>query len=202
MVSWSDETRCRLVFTRNFVNRTDFEDSVIFVYSNLSGIAGVSALFFALFFNRTRIVSKELFSPKQFGRIVRSYKVTHGLCLVEQASNLLQSSCFNPEDFDTMKQLLVGGERVPSTLRELLKSQFKPGCFGVAIGATEINMMARYNREADTSGIKGNVVGNLINNAMGKIIDFNSKSQLGPNEVGEIYLKTESMFTVWFENLI
>ena len=141
-------------------------------------------------------MSKEKFSPEQFGRIVRTYKVTSSLCFVEQASSLLKSASFNPEDFNSMKQLLIGGERVPSTLRELMKSKLKPGCFGVAIGATEINMMARYDREADTSAIKGNVVGKLIDNAMAKIVDFNSKKQLGPNEVGEIHLKTESMFTV------
>lgn len=122
--------------------------------------------------------------------------MTTTLCSVESASMMLQSPDFNPKDFLSIREFLCGGERVPRNVREFLKSQLIHASFGVAYGSTECGVITNYDREADTSGIEDNVVGNVTRNAMIKIVDIDDKKPLGVNEVGEVYAMSETMFSV------
>jgi acyl-CoA synthetase (AMP-forming)/AMP-acid ligase II len=159
-------------------------------------LSGVAALFFPFFNNGLRVITKAKFNPNHFGRISRNYKVTATICSVESSSLLLKSPDFNPEDFSSMREFLCGGERVPCNVREFLKSRLPRGCFGVAYGTTESGIITNFDREADTSGMKDNVVGNIRSNVKCMITDIDTKEALGINQVGEIRVKTETMFSV------
>lgn len=109
---------------------------------------------------------------------------------------MIKSADFNPQDYDSMKYFLFGGERLPHTYREYLRLNLKPGVFGVANGATECGMVTEFDQARDTSEITDNIVGKLRENAMCKIIDVKTGETLGPNQLGEIFVKTETMFSV------
>jgi acyl-coenzyme A synthetase/AMP-(fatty) acid ligase len=172
------------------------KDQVFFACTNLSWISGIFALLSPFLNSGQRIITKEKFSPKGFGRIVRTYKVTSTAVSVEHCSMLMKSSDFNPEDYEAMVHFLCGGERVPCNVREFLRSNLKPGCFGIVYGSTESAFIAQFDREIETSNAIDNVIGPLIGNSNCTIIDVKTKARLGPNEVGEIYAKTETMFKV------
>jgi acyl-CoA synthetase (AMP-forming)/AMP-acid ligase II len=159
-------------------------------------LTGVFALLSPLLINGQRIITKEKFSPRGFGRIVRTYKVTSTVVSVEHCSMLTKSPDFNSEDYESMVQFFCGGERVPCNVREFLRSNLKPGIFGVGYGSTETGFLAQFDQNFETSKINDNVIGPVRKNGSCRIVDIKTKTRLGPNEVGEIYAKTETMFKV------
>ena len=156
-------------------------------------------LLVAVLNNGLRITSKENFTTKHFGNMVKKYGVTFTISSVQLSSIMMTSPDFNRRDFITMKNYMCGGERIPHNLRESLKSRMNPGCFGVAYGSTESGFLTRIDRDADTSSVKDNIVGKLIDNAMCKIVDVTSKKEMGPNQVGKVFVKTDTMLSVSFK---
>lgn len=181
-------------------NRNIQDDLVIFSYSSISWLSGVISLVSALLINRaTRIVTNEKFSPKSFGEIVKKYKVTTSICSTQVATELLGSITFDSNDFKSIKEMFLGGERVPSAAREFMKSNFPTGSFNVAYGTTECGLLSKLEGKFDSSRINANVVGIANTNGQIKIVDVSSRQPLGVKEAGEVLAKTETMFSVRFQ---
>lgn len=171
---------------------------VVFNYSKISWITGIMTLLTTVLNNGLRITSKENFTAKHFGSMVKKYGVTFTISSAYFSSILMTSPDFTREDFMTMKHFMIGGERIPYNLRESIKSRMNPGCFYVAYGSTESALLTRTDCKADTSSVKDNIVGKLIENAMCKIVSITSEKVLGPNQVGRVFVKTDTMLSVTF----
>lgn len=144
-------------------------------------------------------MTNEKFSPKSFGNIVKKYKVSTSICSTQVATELLGSNNFDSNDFQSIREMYLGGERVPSAAREFMKSNFPEGSFNVAYGATECGLLSKLEGKIDSSKIKANVVGIANTNGQIKIVDVSSRQPLGAKEVGEVLVKTETMFSVRFQ---
>jgi acyl-coenzyme A synthetase/AMP-(fatty) acid ligase len=184
----------RHIFYRNL--RLKHEDPIVFNYSNLSWLSGVISLIYIVLNNGLRVVSKQKFTPKHFGHMIRSYGATATISSVEFSAMMMKSEDFLAEDYASMKDFMVGGERISHSLREFLKSSMSPGVFGVAYGSTECGLLTHFDRSKDTTKVVDNIVGKLRENSVCRIIDINTSEPLGVKEVGEIIAQTEMMFTV------
>lgn len=156
-------------------------------------------MFFPLFNNGTRIISKENFSTKHYGTMARTYKATSTITSVESVLMMLKSLDFSPEDFTSMKEFICGGERIPRNVRDFLKPQLPHGSFNVAYGSTEAGVITSFENFDDTSDKNDNVIGGLRSNVQCMVVDIESRKALGIDEVGEIYVKAEKMFSVRIE---
>lgn len=172
------------------------DDVVIFSYSSISWLSGIFTLIFGILNNATRIITTEKFSPKSFGTIVKKYQVTTSIISVELAVAMQASEDFNSSDFQSIKDVLCGGERVPSLTREFMKSHLPRGSFSVAYGSTESGLVSKNDELFDSSKISGNIVGKPNTNAHLKIVDISSRKPLGLNQVGEVLTKSETTFSV------
>lgn len=128
--------------------------------------------------------------------MTRTYKVTTTITSVESALMMMKSLDFNPDDFGSITEFSCGGERIPRNVREFLKSNLPRRSFKVAYGSTEAGVITSFEQDGDTSEDSDNVIGGLRSNTQCKIVDIESREALGINEVGEIYVKAERMFSV------
>jgi acyl-coenzyme A synthetase/AMP-(fatty) acid ligase len=172
------------------------DDPVVFNYSNLSWLSGVISLVYIILNNGLRVVSKQKFTPKHFGYMIKSYGATATISSVEFSAMLMKSEDFHAEDYASMKDFMVGGERISHSLREFLRSNLSPGVFGVAYGSTECGLLTHLDRTEDISKVVDNIVGKVHENSACRIIDINTNEPLGVKQVGEIIAQTEMMFTV------
>lgn len=178
--------------------RQNREGIVCFSFSTISWITGIACLWFPLLNNGLRVISTEEFSPKSFGRIAKKYQVSVTITSSQKMSAMYGSPDFNPDDFASFKELMCGGERVPTAVREYFKRNLPNQCFGVGYGASECSIVSNFELISDTSSIKDNIVGGLFANVRCKVIDISSGTPLGPNKVGEFFTVTDMMMSVSF----
>ena len=172
---------------------------MIFSFSTLNWITGLGCLFFPLLNLGARIITKAPFSPKTYGYILKKYKVTSTLIASRSAIVMFKSADFNPDDFSAIKEMICGGERLPSTVRNFLVPLLPKTCFTPVLGISEMNTVSSFIKDVDLSKISDNIVGGVRENGHCKIVDVDTREALGPNKVGEILLKTEFMFSVSFD---
>ena len=166
-----------------------------FGYSRINWLSGCASLISAILNYGRRIISKEVFSPRHFGYIVKKYGVTSTFGSVQNILQMYRSPDFNPEDFSTVFDFFSGGERIPAGVRNFLLANLPKGSLKVGYGCTEVAVVVKFVKEIES---KDNIAGGVIDNCQCKILDFGSRRALGPNEVGEVLVKTEFSFSVSF----
>lgn len=153
-------------------------------------------LFYSILNCGSRIVTRQKFSPKNYGRIVNKYQVTNSMTSTENATVIYKSEDFNKEDFSSMKEFICGGERVPQAVRNHLTSKMPKGSCAVLYGSTEAGIFTTFLKHLNLSGVRDNIVGQVRENAQCKVVDISTRKALGHREVGEILVISEAHFNV------
>lgn len=151
----------------------------------------MGSLFFPLFQKGLRIISTEGFSHKHYGYMVKKYGVTATFSSIGTVIGMYKSPDFSPKDFSSIKEFIAGGERVPVAIRHYFEKQLPQGTFAVVYGSTEAGCISAFLRNVDLKAITDNNVGGVKENYQLKVVDFETRKPLGPNEVGEICVKAE-----------
>lgn len=172
------------------------EDPVSFTYSSIGWYTGFLVLFYSILNRGCRVVTRQKFSPKNFGRIVKQYKVTNTIFSTESATLLYQSADFNEDDFKSVRECNCGGERVPQSIRRHMTAKLPKGSFAVVYGATETGIYTNFMKNVDLTGIRGSIVGKVRENVQCKVVDISSRKPLGHREIGEFLVIPESHFNV------
>lgn len=170
-----------------------------FSYSKLGIFSGLAIFLVSFLNNGTRIITKDEFAPESFGKLIRKHKITTSIVSVGNFISMCYSPKFRKNDFESIREIICGGEKVPSNVRKFWISNLSNGVLSVLYGATEVGIVSCcdqmiYNLSATTD----NIVGKLRTNVQCKIVDVSTKKALGVNEAGEILFKTDSMFSVSF----
>lgn len=168
----------------------------MFTYSSIGWYTGFLALFCSVLNQGRRVICRQKFSPKNFGRIVKQYKVTNTITSTENATLLYQSADFHEDDFKSIKEFICGGERVPQSIRRHLAAKLPKGSFAVVYGATEAGIFTTFLKNVDFSGVRGSIVGRVRENVQCKVVEISSRKPLGPCEIGEILTIPEAHFNV------
>lgn len=186
---------------RSFIcHRNNRDNVVVFTYSTISWFTGFLSLVFPLLNNGLRIITNRPFSTKSYGSLLKKFKVTTTVASTEAAILMSESPDLQASDYSGVKEFWCGGERVPSYVRESLESQLPKGAFGIIYGLSECGKISVYDQSVMTSMVDYNNVGKIAPNVLCKVIDLTSGEALGVNQLGEIFIKTETMFRV--SNLI
>ncbi|XP_073842173.1 probable 4-coumarate--CoA ligase 1 [Musca autumnalis] len=159
----------------------------LLVFSGVYWFLGIATLIEAVMNCETRFISEKPFSPEDFFEIVKLHKISvvasspsHiPLCLACPSEMWLNS------DLSGLRLLLTTGKTLPYSLFAKFQ-KYAPNCrFPVVYGMTELcGSVTRAFIDPSNS------VGVLMSNNEMKILNENGE-KLGPNETGEIYVRSK-----------
>lgn len=165
------------------------------VFSGLYWFVGIGTLVQAAVHCETRVISENPFSPRDFYDIVKQHKIT----IVASSPSHIPLCLASPQalaasDLSSLRVLLATGKSLPYSLIAKFKA-FTPNCrFPILYGMTEV-CGAVTRTLIDPS----NTVGVLLTNSQIKILDDQGE-HLGPNETGEIYIRTKFSSSGYYGN--
>lgn len=162
---------------------------VIMNFSTLHWLSGLLFLICGTLYGGKRVITTKLFSVDLFVELCSRYKITTTLMVPSAIISLIQES---PHSIESIKVILVGGATIPRGLCLSAQRFFPNGKIFAVYGMTEVDFSAdsfRFQRDGS--------VGKVTTNICMKIIDESGKS-LGPNQQGELCMKTPVMFSGYF----
>lgn len=173
-------------------------DDVMLCFSPLYWITGVLTLFAGTLKNAKRIITIASFSPELQFRLINEYKITF---LISPPFHLVESlKCdgLKTIDLTSVSCQMITGSKVPVDLPEqwnkYLKRDSNNCC--IAYGTSELGGPVTIGFNG--CGKEGSV-GRIVPGFSLKIIDENGE-RCGPNEDGEICIKSVVKFFGYFDN--
>lgn len=180
----------------NFTKFDDISsDDIVFAFSSLYWISGISILFGGIAAGAKRIITTDPFSPALFLRLVEKYRITNIFTSAFQITVTMKSELIDNADLSSVKFILAGGSKVPFESVERARKYLKNGSLSVGYGLSEIGGFISANYPC----VYNETVGRVINGIKIKIVDDSGK-RLGPNEVGEICALTLQKFGGYYNN--
>ncbi|XP_076286175.1 uncharacterized protein LOC143211923 [Lasioglossum baleicum] len=164
-------------------------------FSPISWISGVLCSLKVLASGGKKIIGSN-FEPQIACELIEKYKITWVILSTSMANRMVRYKDLGNYDLSSLRILLVGGAMLKSESQEMLKKQLPHTVVVQAFGMTELGGVAASQKPSDSSGSCGTV---CINYEM-KIIDLQSGEALGPNQQGELCIKSESIMNGYHKN--
>lgn len=138
------------------------------------------------------------FTPESFFRAVQDFKVTFTFVVPPILIALVRSPLADNYDLSTIKSFASGAAYLSKELCHMVKERY-----GINItdgyGMTETSPIVALQTQKDLNLHKLNV-GRLVSNTEAQIIDMNTNQFLGPNEVGEIWIRGPQVMLGYLKN--
>ncbi|RZB40021.1 AMP-binding domain containing protein [Asbolus verrucosus] len=133
----------------------------------------------------TRIFCRDM-SGEIIFRLIEKYKLTSIFMAPIYTYSL--TNVKNPEKYNTssLRCILTGGTSISSEQFKRLDNLFENADIIFGYGMSEIGMLSVFNPEIDNYFIKT------------KVVDFHTDKLLGPNEKGEIRVKSEALMKGYY----
>lgn len=149
-------------------------------------------LFIAFYPNDLRVWSREKFCVEKLIEIVEAHKITSINLVTSSLAAILESEKFLSCNHESLKTFMMLGSLSTETLREKFKNTFPNKLLMTSYGMTEIFVSITKPGEVYNGLSCGSII---TNNLKIKIVD-EKENNLGPNEKGEIRVKTQFDFLV------
>ena len=138
------------------------------------------------------------FTPESFFRAVQDFKVTFTFVVPPILIALVRSPLADKYDLSTIKSFASGAAYLSKELCQMVNKRY-----GISItdgyGMTETSPIVSLQTQNDLSLNKLNV-GRLVSNTEAQIIDMNTNKLLGPNEIGEIWIRGPQVMLGYLKN--
>ncbi|KAH8416212.1 hypothetical protein KR222_011556 [Zaprionus bogoriensis] len=167
---------------------------VMYTPSGYEWITGVKTLLVCLISGAPRIVARRAFSPKQFLDIVSEHKVTSCVLSSWQFHWIFTSPLATVDRLASLQMVIFGGGPVAVGILLAAQRLLESTLFMFVYGTTETDVVA-----VGINPDKENLVGALPPGRMVKIVDEQGVA-LGPNEMGEILIKTNQHWNGYYRN--
>lgn len=168
-------------------------DDIFYTPSSLYWQTGSGGLLNSALVGCTRIISSEPFSPELWCHIIEKYHVTCTFTSPSLMALTLQSPDINKVDLSSLKRYVTGGSFLAQTFHKNMLEKLKNGKVFVIYGMTE----AGGDICLSTNSEKAGSVGCVAIDTEIKIVNDDGDS-VGPEETGEICLKSKYSFIVRF----
>lgn len=166
----------------------------MYIPAGLHWLSGVKALLVSLVSAAPRIVSRQAFSPRLFVDIVQQHKVTACFSSSWEFHTLFSSPLPTSEALSSIQIFVIAGGWVSSVVMRTAKQILESALFFVSYGTTETDIVT-----VAMNPDKENHVGAIVPGRMVKIINEQG-SALGPNELGEVLIKTNQHWNGYYNN--
>ncbi|XP_073846870.1 uncharacterized protein [Musca autumnalis] len=169
-------------------------DTVIFTSSGIDWISGLMAFIQNCYTGCTRIINRKPFKAAEFVDMVKKYKIALGILAPVQLVELLDCPIFNNENMASFRLLQTGGGFISKEIMEKLQRVLPHCLMGIGYGITEIGTVS-----IDIELKRSSSVGKLAPNLQLRIVDERGQN-LGPNQVGEIYVRSPHPWAGYYGN--
>ncbi|KAF5305709.1 hypothetical protein FQR65_LT07606 [Abscondita terminalis] len=151
-------------------------------------------LIFLSITNSLKTVVIKSFTPNLFLEVIENYKITK-LFIVPTVLEFLVKAAhvFN---YKSLQDILLGGSPISSDLYEKSLHKFSHCTIRQFYGSTEICGFCTIQKTSD----KMHTIGQVVCNTRIKIVDTETKAILGPNEAGEVCVRSSSIMKGYFNN--
>ncbi|RZC37650.1 AMP-binding domain containing protein [Asbolus verrucosus] len=156
-----------------------------------------------IFFSRAggyRIISNHIDDGEIIFKTVEKYKVTHLFMAPILTYKLTNCKKWDAYDTSSLYTVLTGGTPISPVQFQKLDTIFRHSNIILTYGLTETGLMSAYNPRTDQKFINNKIgsSGKLLPCMTVKIVDLETKEILGPNQKGEIYIKTPALMTEYY----
>ena len=170
-----------------------FIDVIIFPITSVSGCLG--QLVPMIYSGGVVLIYEGKLSMKKIGRFVKEYKPTRLVCTPSIFSLMVLSNTVNPQDFDSVKIIVLCGEPSESKLMEQGGIKFYNAeitqAYGLTEAASAVTSSYRTNAPYDS-------VGKVLDNVRVRIVK--DEEPQGNNCLGEIQIKGSSVMKGYYNN--
>ncbi|KAL7633046.1 UNVERIFIED_CONTAM: hypothetical protein RMT77_016622 [Armadillidium vulgare] len=166
------------------------------MFPYFSHISGILMMFFALFTGGKTVIFPE-YSQDAFIDGIKKYKVSHLLAFPTILNLMIISPICTEATIQSLNTVYCGGDPIPRSTIEAFRTKFKLNIDILQVyGMTEaLSAIAMPRNCKNYEGC-----GRLLSNVEAKIICTETGETLGPNQTGEICLKSSSLMKGYFKN--
>ncbi|XP_065079269.1 uncharacterized protein LOC135702171 [Ochlerotatus camptorhynchus] len=161
----------------------------IFNFSPLFWMTGLFAAHNSLLYNRPRVITTQPFSAEAFFSIIEKYRVEDVFTPPSAIAAIQGHPRYDTVELASLKRWILGGTTVSPELVTCLSQRFNAIDIKAVYGCSECGVV--------TSPMA--LTGTLTRNMTVKIVEENGR-KLGPNEKGEICIKSKYRFLGYLNN--
>ncbi|XP_013107201.2 uncharacterized protein LOC106086929 [Stomoxys calcitrans] len=176
-------------------NSMNFLNKRFLCFSSLYWLTGILTLMHGTIGQAIRITSEKTFNPEDFFEIIQQHKVEIFLGPPSQLALALTSNAISESDLSSLDYIITGGGFISYPLIDKFKKYAPKTIFYGGYSSSETCC-------AIAAGIcePSNAVGTIGQNVEIKIIDNDNGKLLGPNELGEICVRSKFPWAGYYKN--
>ncbi|XP_036138799.1 4-coumarate--CoA ligase 1 isoform X2 [Monomorium pharaonis] len=164
-------------------------------FSSLYWLSGVIMNFMGIVQCSTMIIYPE-FDEEMTCRLIEKYKVTTIFLSTSMINRLLKADCMKKYSLSSVKVIMSSGSIIKSEVQEELRRILPHAQIVQGYGMTEVNglitMQLSHHKNGSCGVVTKNVQIKIVNPENGKV--------LGPNEPGEIWIKSINVMNGYYKN--
>ncbi|XP_076374554.1 uncharacterized protein LOC117224286 isoform X3 [Megalopta genalis] len=164
-------------------------------FSTLCWISGILCNLKIFSTSARKIIGPD-FEPQKVCELVEKYKVTWLFLSTSMANRLVRYEDLQKYDLSSLKCLFVGGAILKLESQDMLREYLPHALVAQGYGMTELGGAVASQNPKSTSGSCGTV---SINCEM-KIVDVQTGKSLGPNQQGELCVKSSTIMNGYHKN--
>ncbi|XP_011632279.1 4-coumarate--CoA ligase-like 7 [Pogonomyrmex barbatus] len=164
-------------------------------FSPLSWMSGIMMNMYAIVHNAKVILYPE-FDEDMTCRLIEKYEIRTLLLSTSMTNRFVKGNHIKNYSLLSLKNILVTGAILTPKMQQDLRNMLPHVGICQGYGMTEICFFATFQLPNHKNGSSGTVVDNM----QMKIVDPESEKVLGPNQSGEIWLKSPIMMTGYYKN--
>lgn len=169
---------------------------VQYTHSTLDWVTGLLTTISSGVYSTLRVIADNPFDPARFLRVIEEYKITWLLQAPSHMAMITNCPEFENANLQSIRHYLYGGGRCSIEVQHRIRSRLRRDCLHFAYGFTEAGSMVSMNYNFDA---KPNSVGRLANDYKLKILSEQG-TNVGPNEVGEICIRSGKYWAGYYGN--
>ncbi|KAH8404306.1 hypothetical protein KR215_007793, partial [Drosophila sulfurigaster] len=174
-------------------------NDVQYTPSSLDWVSGLIKLITSGVNGTLSLISEQPFSPAHFMTICEKYNISWAMLGVSQVALLVNSPEINANQLKSIRYLIIVGGRIqPKTVATMESYLPGKGILCMAYGMTEMVTPLANNFSTHT---RPTSVGRLLPIIRMRVVDENGKN-LGPNEVGELYIDHGQHWSGYYQNAV
>ncbi|XP_029664069.1 4-coumarate--CoA ligase 1-like isoform X2 [Formica exsecta] len=177
------------------IKNLDLTNAVSIWFSSLYWISGVMMNFKAIAQGAKVIIYPE-FDEEMTCLLIKKYKVTFIFLSTSMISRFLRAGYVNKYPLSSLKVIVYGGAAMKPKTQEDIKRILPHVHMIQGYGMTELGGIATMQLPNHKNGSCGTV----IQNVQIKIVDPENGKVLGPNQSGEVWIKTATMMNGYYRN--
>ncbi|CAG5089460.1 Similar to Luciferin 4-monooxygenase (Luciola mingrelica) [Cotesia congregata] len=175
--------------------KNDEEPSTVIGFYGINTIAGIRTVIRSVIFKATVVVADNL-SGRESLELIEKFKVTRLWMTIYTAYRLMKSPDLLNYNLSSVELVAYGGGKSDEEAIKFLQKLFYNADLYSHYGGTEFG--TALTKKVDFSKVMS--AGRVMANVEIKVVDSKNNKILGPNEEGEVYIRTPKLMTGYWDN--